>query len=78
MRAPLAALFNTLLTLLRGMGDERAEELLQFFAAACGTYDFPCRMLFQCDHDQRFLPAIEALIVIHRHGAPLSAISQKS
>ena len=77
-RTPLADFFNTLLTLLCGVSDKWAEELLQFFAAAGGACHCSSFMLLQCHHDQRLLPAIEALIVVHRHGASLSTINQKS
>jgi len=66
------------LTLLCGVSNEWAKELLQLLAAARRASDFPGRMLLQGHHDQRFLPAIEALIVVHWHGAPLSTISRKS
>ena len=57
-----------LLTLLRGVSDKGTEQLLQLLASASRTGNLACCMLFQCYHDQRFFPAIEALIVVHRHG----------
>jgi hypothetical protein len=77
-RTPLADFFNTLLTLLCGVSYKWAEELPQFFAAAGWAGHYPSFMLLQCHHDQRLLPAIEARIVVHRHGELLLTISQKS
>lgn len=61
---------SMVLTLLCGVSDEWAEELLQFLAAAGLTFHFASLMLSQRHHNQRFLPAIQALVVVHRHGAP--------
>lgn len=57
-----------MLTLLCGVSDEWAKDLPQVLAAARRTCDFSCVVFFQRYHNQRFFPAIEALIVIHRHG----------
>lgn len=65
-------------TFLRRVSCKWAKELPQPFAAARGACHHPSLMLFQGHHNQRFFPAVEARIVVHRHDVPLSTISQKS
>ena len=55
------------LSLLGGVGDKRAEKLLQLLASARGAlHVMPFVLLWRHD-DQRFLTAVQAFIVIHRH-----------
>ncbi|ULA58584.1 MAG: hypothetical protein LZF60_70065 [Nitrospira sp.] len=50
------------------MRDERGKMLLQLGAAAGRTLYLTFFVLFQRDDDQRFLPAIQTGVIIHRHG----------
>lgn len=61
---------SMVLTLLCGMGDEWAKKLLQLLAPARRTGDLARFVFLQRYHNQRFFPAIEAFIVVHRHSEP--------
>ena len=56
-----------MLALLRGVGDKWRIDLLNIFTAAGWTDGVAPLVLFKRQDDQRFLPAIRAFIVIHRH-----------
>ena len=51
-RTLLAAFFNTLLTLFRGVSDERTKMLLQFLAASGRACHLASLMFFQCHDNQ--------------------------
>jgi hypothetical protein len=66
----LAGFFSMLLTFLGRVGDERRIELLHLCAAAFWACHFGGFMLLQRQDHQRFLPAVQTIIVIHGHAIP--------
>ena len=59
-----------LLTFLGRVGDERRIELLHLSAAAFRACHLGGFMLLQRQDHQRFLPAVQTFIVVHRHKVP--------
>ena|SRR5215467_1352456 len=54
-------------TLLRGVGDKGRIHLSHVRTLARRTGDFSLLVFLQGQNQQRFLPTVEALIIIHRH-----------
>jgi hypothetical protein len=75
----LADFFSMLLALLGRVGNKRRIELLNLGAAAFRACHFVGFMLLQCQDHQRFLSAVQTLVVIHGHAiSPLPTMLKKS
>ena len=57
-------------TLLRGVSDKGSIELLHSLALTHGAQDSSRFMFLQGQDNQRFLPTVEAFVIVHRHVTP--------